>query len=347
MLEAFTADIMIITAYDIKESGVSLMCDKGESRSSNETKKNAPHVKLLAYYNKVRQKVCVLNFGSNTTGNTSEDAAKDIDHALKIWDHIIEGRILFSAQCTDAGGGGTRTSLRDWLLKLGRISENDIQNYYCTTCTLHALNLTLSVPIENCLGSGGVGSRTIMQALFLCYNLTQKYETKEWKEKWEVSTGNKCTKQIAKPVLSRWEHVGEGAQHLKGNLPDWKKMAVSILKDEATGNERYLIAKDLADLLDENMIIAHLYLLCGYDDAFFSIHFNFLKSLDPTTGTPGFLSIHMALHLYVIHRDLLHLSVHWKESTYFKEFVRKYKEINNPPYTIDICMTHFFRLVIE
>ena len=47
-------------------------------------------------------------------------------------------------------------------------------------------------------------------------------------------------------------------------------MAVSILKDEATGNERYLIAKDLADLLDKNMTIAHLYLLCGYNDAFFS-----------------------------------------------------------------------------
>ena len=106
----------------------------------------------------------------------------------------------------------------DWLLKLGQISENDIQNYYCTTCTLHALNLTLSVPVNDCLGSGGVGSRTIMQALFLCYNLTQKYETKEWKEKWEVSTGNKCTKQIAKPVLSRWEHVGKGCTAFKGKL---------------------------------------------------------------------------------------------------------------------------------
>ena len=143
---------------------------------------------ILVYFNKLRRKVCVLIFGSNATGNTSEDAAKDIDHALKIWDLIIEGCILFHAQCTDAGGGGTQTSLRDRLLKLGRVSQNKTQNYYCTTCTLHGLNLTLSVPVLECLGLGGVGSRTIMQALFLAYNLSQKYKAKEWNEKREVST---------------------------------------------------------------------------------------------------------------------------------------------------------------
>ena len=162
LLDSFTTNIMILTASDIKGNGVSLMCDKGESRSSNETKKNTPHVKLLAYFNRQRQKVCVLNFGSNTTGNSSEDATKDIDHALKIWDLITEGRILFHAQCTDASGGGTRSSLRDWLLKLGRVCSNNIQNYYFTTCTFHGLNLTLSVPVKTCLGSWGVGSRTMM-----------------------------------------------------------------------------------------------------------------------------------------------------------------------------------------
>ena len=98
---------MVLTANDIKDSSVSLMCDKGESRSSNETKRNAPHVKLLAYFNYMRQKVCVLNFGSNTTGNQSIDAAKDVNHALKIWDVIIGRPIQFSSQCTYAGGGGT------------------------------------------------------------------------------------------------------------------------------------------------------------------------------------------------------------------------------------------------
>ena len=48
MLEDFTADIMIITAYDIQERGVSLMCDKGESRSSNETKKK--HLTLNSWH---------------------------------------------------------------------------------------------------------------------------------------------------------------------------------------------------------------------------------------------------------------------------------------------------------
>ena len=69
ILDNFTSDVMVLTANDIKDSSVSLMCDKGESRSSNETKRNAPHVKLLVYFNYVRQKVCVLNFGSKMTGN--------------------------------------------------------------------------------------------------------------------------------------------------------------------------------------------------------------------------------------------------------------------------------------
>ena len=69
ILDNFTSDVMVLTANDIKDSSVILMCDKGKSRSSNEKTRNAPHVKLLAYSNYVRQKVCVLNFGSNTTGN--------------------------------------------------------------------------------------------------------------------------------------------------------------------------------------------------------------------------------------------------------------------------------------
>ena len=133
--------------------------------------------------------------------------------------------------------------------------------------------------------------------------------------------------QIAKPVLSRWEHVGLGAQHTKANLREWKTMSVAIIKDEKSGSEKNIIARDLADYLDEKMILPRLHLLCAYDDAFISKHFKFLKHKDSLTGVHGFLTIHLGLYSYVMHHHLLYLSLHWKESNILKEFVRTYEMV--------------------
>ena len=80
-------------------------------------------------------------------------------------------------------------------MKLGSVLNNDVDNYYVTTCSLHGLNLTLSVLIEECIGSGGVGHITVMQVLFLTYDISQKYEKNEWKQKWFISTGKTYDKQ--------------------------------------------------------------------------------------------------------------------------------------------------------
>ena len=119
-----------------------------------------------------------------------------------------------------------------------------------------------------------------------------------------------------------------GAQHVKANLLEWKTMAVYLIKDEKSGSEKNLIARDLADYLNKKMMLPHLLLLCAYDDAFFSKHFNFLKKKDSLTGVHGFLTIYLGLHSYVMHHNLLHLSLHWKESKFLKnllEHIRWYK----------------------
>ena len=82
------------------------MSDKGESRSSNQAKRGAPHVKLLASFDSTLQKVIVFNIGINSTGNRTIDAVEDIDHALTLWDTACETKVFIHNQCTDAGGGG-------------------------------------------------------------------------------------------------------------------------------------------------------------------------------------------------------------------------------------------------
>ena len=124
-------------------------------------------------------------------------------------------------------------------------------------------------------------------------------------------------------------------------------MAVALIKDEKFGSENSLIARDLTDYLDKKMMLPHLHLLCAYDNSFFSEHFNFLKQKESLTGVRGFLSIHSGLQSYVMHHNLLHLSLHWKESTIFKAFVRTYEMVQDPPYEIENLMTNFFRLAIS
>ena len=98
-------------------------------------------------------------------------------------------------------------------MKLGRILKDDLNHYYPTSCGFRTLNLTSSVPIEECLGSGGFGRRNVMRVPFLDYNLSQTYE-KRVETKMVDSHGKTYDKQMAKPVLSRWEHVVTGARYL-------------------------------------------------------------------------------------------------------------------------------------
>ena len=124
-------------------------------------------------------------------------------------------------------------------------------------------------------------------------------------------------------------------------------MSVALIKGEISGSKKYLIARDLAHYLNEKLMLPHLHFSCAYADTFVSKHFNFLKQKDSLTGVHGFLTIHLFLHSYVMHLDLLHMSLHWKESGIFKEFVGTYQMVQNPPYKIDNLMTNFFRLAIS
>ena len=46
------------------------------------------------------------------------------------------------------------------------------------------------MPVESCLGTGGIENQNMMQMLFCAYNLSQKYKALEWKEKWLLVNGS-------------------------------------------------------------------------------------------------------------------------------------------------------------
>jgi len=74
VLVKFSADVIILKGEEVKAQKKSLMCDKGNSRSTNDVEKNAPYVKLMGIFNLEKKKVNVFNFGMNTAGNCTIDA---------------------------------------------------------------------------------------------------------------------------------------------------------------------------------------------------------------------------------------------------------------------------------
>ena len=128
------------------------MCNKGKGVQ-------ALFVKLMSWYDEKAKKIKIRCLGIETEGNTSEDATKAINHQLKLFvctrkqNDNSPDQIVFDSSCTDAGGGGVGELLVLQLRLVGNV-VNDI-NFVWDTCTLHALNLMLSVPVDKIMGAGG------------------------------------------------------------------------------------------------------------------------------------------------------------------------------------------------
>ena len=100
----------------------------------------AAFVKLIARYDCARNRVRTTAIGIKSAGNSSEDGALGIHEALKLFD-LPKKPLKVSATGTDAGGGATREHLGMKLALKGRVK--DIGELLSTTCTLHAMHLTL------------------------------------------------------------------------------------------------------------------------------------------------------------------------------------------------------------
>ena len=196
-------------------------------------------------------------------------------------------------------------------------------DYAHPTCCLHAMNLMLSVPCETLLGTGGLKKRTFLQVLHTAYTLKNLYPSKVWSEVWILGTGTKWV-NIKCPVLSRWEHVGEAAAHLKTNYKHWITVSQYIIDLKNVGTNKNDIASYLFSYLKEDMLYAQILFVDGYITEYYNSHFQWLKHVDTKTNCAGFIAIYMAIHYFVMDRDLKVLRRDWRTRGAFEECVSKY-----------------------
>ena len=128
---------------------LSLMCDKGEENGTS-----ASFVKLTAFFDNIRKQVVVRCFGIEQAGNSSKDAAIAIDHSLKLSEYTCPIKKQFTAMMIDAGCGSVGISLFANLVIVARTIDN--LDHLWGTCTLHALNIMFSVPVEIIIGMIGI-----------------------------------------------------------------------------------------------------------------------------------------------------------------------------------------------
>ena len=86
-----------------KKTSVSLMCNKGDGSKHH----GASFVKILICWDVKNDQVKPIIIGSDSTGNTSEEAAEGINNLLLVFDNEVKRHsVKVICQGTDAGGGG-------------------------------------------------------------------------------------------------------------------------------------------------------------------------------------------------------------------------------------------------
>ena len=139
--------------------------------------------------------------------------------------------------------------------------------------------------------------------LHTAYSLKNVYSHKCWKEMWLIAT-EITWKDISCSLMSCWQHVGEGVQHLKKYRNEWLVMCQYICDLNNVGKVKNDIASYLYSYLNEDMLVAYLYFVCAFVDEFFDPHFNWHKHMDAKSKRAGFISVHSSIHFYVMHCNL-------------------------------------------
>ena len=231
-------DSVLLERKSMQELPLTIMADKGDGRGCRD---GANFPKLVAKFSHSTDGVDVTCIGISSAVGDSKSAAKNISHALKIYDSE-DKKVTISNQGTDAGRGGTGSELANQMDKQGRV--RNMNEYNWTTCALHALNLTLSSPTELTLGPGGLGKRTALQLLDTACDLSENFKDTEWSSLWKLLTGVSCD-QLKAPVLSRWECIADACEHIVKNHSRWVKVATHIIHQEKSDSAIYTIASHL------------------------------------------------------------------------------------------------------
>ena len=183
----------------------------------------------------------------------------------------MDARVKFTGQGTDAGGGGKRGDLVQQLTIIVDRIKN-LPEYIWTTCVLHGLNLCLSSPTTMTMDDGGLLKQIALQLLHSVYNLSQQYDFKAWADIWTLLTGTK-SENVKFPIMTRWECVCEAVENVTKYCEEWQLVTKSIIDTEKNGSTKHTITSHLFSLMNEKVILSHLYFLRGYGQSWWLPNF--------------------------------------------------------------------------
>ena len=163
---------------------------------------------------------------------------------------------------------------------------------------------------------------------------------------WTSCTGKELTVRMPQPVLTRCEYVGAAINWVIDKVEDISKMAQAVVNTQAAISAKNIIASAITSLTEEPIIRAHIHFIKGYHDSFFHTHFQWMKHVDKVTMKNGYLSQHMAIHLYVMHCKLNTIMLNWNTTPEFLPFVTFCNSNLTDPVqkelTLDIMPKKFF-----
>ena len=313
----------LLTESSIKKNpNVYISADKGNKKG------NKNLAKFICWYDNELKKVKTFLMDTDCSDENTSDVADAIEHSTKrLFSDLPD--IKLRGQCTDSGGGGTKTALEK-ALKQKQLTH---EHYLLSTCSLHNLQTALRNGIEFVFGGGGMDENgfklNCMQMLHGAYNL-QNWEEKEClKEMWEfirdVERGNVEDipfKALSEPVATRWWLVGECACAFKESIKAWRHICVAIRNSTKSDSSSHQIASCTKNLMDNVSIRADLYFLCGFHQYFMFPHFEHLQLGDPDSGnTPGFQARLMSARYFLMILDLEALAYDkWREREEFRDY---------------------------
>ena len=161
------AKCLVVFAMKLRNKRVFLSCDKGN-------KKGVGHfVKMLSYWDESENCVQFKCLDMDASEGDTNACSEAIEHSLK-----SVGEIKLQGSTTDSGGGGVLESLASALQSRGICEDN----YKVASCSIHAFQLTLSVPTQKVLGAGGLGVKNVMQLAHAVYDLQESLDFEEYIE---------------------------------------------------------------------------------------------------------------------------------------------------------------------
>ena len=94
----------------------------------------------------------------------------------------------------------------------------------------------------------------------------------------------------------------------------WIRLVNSIINAYPTNDNKNLIATHLHSLMKEVALKSQVHFIAAFHDLFLDRHMMFLQHKDEKTKEAGFISVHLPVRIYIMHKEVMHVAATWRQS---------------------------------